>query len=174
MRCLFAGADASPWPERAALPARPYRGDRMRSRPQRRNCPGGLPRNIFPIACLGLTALAFGAAAQTVLPQPDPPFRGKTAPDRAQSVADWPQQLHAPAGAPNVILVLLDDVGFGASGVLGGPASTPALDKLAAQGVRYNAFNTTAICSPTRASLLTGHNQHQARRWRSTRPPSML
>ncbi len=116
---------------------------------------------ILPVACLSLTVCAFGAAAQTVLPQPDTPFRGKISPDRAQSVADWPQQLNAPAGAPNVILVLLDDVGFGASGVFGGPAATPELDKLAAQGVRYNAFNTTAICSPTRAALLSGHNQHQ-------------
>ncbi|WP_235829556.1 sulfatase-like hydrolase/transferase, partial [Croceicoccus estronivorus] len=69
-------------------------------------------------------------------------------------------QRHAPAGAPNVVLVLLDDVGFGASSVFGGPAATPTLDELAKDGLRYNRFHTTAICSPTRASLLTGRNPH--------------
>ncbi len=69
-------------------------------------------------------------------------------------------QRHAPAGAPNVVLVLLDDVGFGASSTFGGPAVTPTLDELAKEGLRYNRFHTTAICSPTRASLLTGRNPH--------------
>ncbi len=66
----------------------------------------------------------------------------------------------APARAPNVVIVLLDDVGFGATSTFGGPVETPALDALAKQGVRYNRFHTTAICSPTRASLLTGRNPH--------------
>jgi hypothetical protein len=57
--------------------------------------------------------MARGAEAQTTLPQAETPFAGKVAPDRAQSVSDWPKQVHAPAGAPNVMLVLLDDVGFG-------------------------------------------------------------
>jgi len=69
-------------------------------------------------------------------------------------------QRRAPAGAPNVVLVLLDDVGFGASSTFGGPALTPTLDELAKEGLRYNHFHTTAICSPTRASLLTGRNPH--------------
>jgi len=64
------------------------------------------------------------------------------------------------AGAPNVVVVLLDDVGFGAAGSFGGPVPTPGLDRLAGLGLRYNAFHTTAICSPTRASLLTGRNPH--------------
>ena len=66
----------------------------------------------------------------------------------------------APAGAPNIVVVLLDDVGFGTASTFGGPAQTPALDALAKQGLRYNRFHTTAVCSPTRASLLTGHNPH--------------
>ncbi len=70
------------------------------------------------------------------------------------------EQVKAPEGAPNVVVVLLDDVGFGAAGTFGGPAETPALDTLAAQGLRYNRFHTTAICSPTRASLLTGRDSH--------------
>ena len=74
---------------------------------------------------------------------------------------DYPQPIKAPAGAPNVLLILVDDLGFGQPGTFGGPVPTPNLDKLAAQGLRYNEFNTTAICSPTRAALLTGRNHHQ-------------
>lgn len=66
----------------------------------------------------------------------------------------------APEGAPNVVLVLLDDVGFGAASTFGGPVQTPALEDLAKRGLRYNRFHTTAICSPTRASLLTGRDSH--------------
>lgn len=73
-----------------------------------------------------------------------------------------PGQRLAPEGAPNVVVVLLDDVGFGAASTFGGPAETPALDALAEEGLRYNRFHTTGICSPTRASLLTGHDPHAA------------
>ncbi|MBT3247910.1 MAG: arylsulfatase [Actinobacteria bacterium] len=66
----------------------------------------------------------------------------------------------APAGAPNVVVVLLDDVGFGSFSTFGGPITTPACDRVAAQGLRYNQFHTTALCAPTRASLLTGRNHH--------------
>ena len=69
-------------------------------------------------------------------------------------------QVEAPAGAPNIVIVLLDDLGFGAASTFGGPASTPALSKLADSGLSYNRFHTTGICSPTRASLLTGRNSH--------------
>ncbi|MCB1679074.1 MAG: arylsulfatase [Halioglobus sp.] len=71
-------------------------------------------------------------------------------------------QVHAPANAPNVVVVLLDDVGFGAASTFGGPSRTPALNALAKDGLRYNRFHTTAICSPTRASLLTGRDSHVA------------
>ncbi|MCP3733537.1 arylsulfatase [Sphingomonas sp. RP10(2022)] len=71
-----------------------------------------------------------------------------------------PLQRQAPKGAPNVVLVLLDDVGFGTTSTFGGPVDTPALTALAAQGLRFNRFHTTAMCSPTRASLLTGRNPH--------------
>lgn len=70
--------------------------------------------------------------------------------------------LQAPAGAPNILLVMLDDVGYSASDTFGGPVNTPTLDKLAAVGLRYTQFHTTAMCSPTRAALLTGHNHHSA------------
>ena len=71
-----------------------------------------------------------------------------------------PLQVRAPVGAPNVVVVLLDDVGFGAAATFGGPAETPTLDALAHEGLRYNRFHTTGICSPTRASLLSGRNAH--------------
>ncbi|TXH01252.1 MAG: arylsulfatase [Rhodocyclaceae bacterium] len=77
-----------------------------------------------------------------------------------QAVADW-KQPEAPKNAPNVILILLDDVGFGAASSFGGPIATPVFDQLAGEGLRYNRFHTTAVCSPTRAALLTGRNQHR-------------
>jgi arylsulfatase A-like enzyme len=81
------------------------------------------------------------------------------------AAADTPPSIphiQALAGAPNIVLVLLDDVGFGATSTFGGPVAAPALDALAREGLRYNRFHTTAICSPTRASLLTGRNPHAA------------
>lgn len=71
-------------------------------------------------------------------------------------------QLRPPQGAPNVLIVLIDDVGFGASSTFGGPCQTPTLDKLAKGGLRYNRFHTTALCSPSRQALLTGRNHHSA------------
>lgn len=72
------------------------------------------------------------------------------------------EQLRPPEGAPNVLIVLIDDCGFGAPSTFGGPCATPFADKLAAGGLRYNRFHTTAICSATRQSLLTGRNHHNA------------
>jgi arylsulfatase len=69
-------------------------------------------------------------------------------------------ELRPPEGAPNVLVVLLDDVGFGASSTFGGPCDTPTFDRLAGQGLRYTRFHTTALCAPTRAALLTGRNHH--------------
>lgn len=68
--------------------------------------------------------------------------------------------LKAPQGAPNVVVVLIDDIGFGASNAFGGPINMPVLDKLAATGLKYNRFHTTALCSPTRVAILTGYNHH--------------
>jgi arylsulfatase A-like enzyme len=110
---------------------------------------------------VGLLLITVPAMAQNALPAAEAPFRGVIAPTREQAKPDWPKPVTAQRGAPNVVLILLDDVGFGAAGTFGGPAATPELDKLAAGGLRYNDFNTSAICSPTRAALLSGHNQHQ-------------
>ena len=70
------------------------------------------------------------------------------------------EPLLPPEGAPNVLIVLVDDVGFGASSAFGGPCNTPNAERLAAGGLRYNRFHTTALCAPTRQALLTGRNHH--------------
>ncbi|MDX8340447.1 arylsulfatase [Draconibacterium sp. IB214405] len=95
------------------------------------------------------------------LPKGLPEFKGEIGRTFEDSKEDYPQPLHAPEDAPNVILILLDDVGFGQAETFGGPISTPALTKLAKEGVSYTQFHTTGICSPTRAALLTGRNHHQ-------------
>jgi arylsulfatase len=100
------------------------------------------------------------AGAQDVLPKPEPAFKGTIGTTYKDSKADFPKPLQAPAGAPNVLIVLLDDVGFGHASTFGGAVSTPTLDRLAKGGLRYNRFHTTALCSPTRAALLTGRNHH--------------
>lgn len=121
-------------------------------------------RNCFGIvAVFALLAVTVDTAnAQTKLPQPDPIFKGKIGKTFEDSTPDFPQGVKAPEGAPNVVVILLDDVGFGQPGTFGGPIPTPNIDKLASQGLRYNRFHTTGICSPTRAALLTGRNHHTA------------
>ncbi len=105
------------------------------------------------------TLPAFAVTSQ-VLPIPQPPFKGKIGITYKDSKPDFPQPIAAPAKAPNVLLVLLDDVGFGQASTFGGPVETPNLTRLASRGLRYNQFHTTALCSPTRAALLTGRNHH--------------
>src|SRR6185369_11268679 len=95
-----------------------------------------------------------------ILPLPDPRFKGRIGSTYADSEADVISLPTAPPGAPNVLLVLLDDVGFGQTSTFGGPVNTPTLQKLADEGLRYNRFHTTALCSPTRAALLSGRNHH--------------
>lgn len=75
---------------------------------------------------------------------------------------EWPKEISAPEGAPNVLLILIDDVGFGATSTFGGPIPTPNFDALAKNGLIYNRFHTTAVCSPSRAALITGRNHHTA------------
>lgn len=117
---------------------------------------------LWTALSLALGAIfASTALTQEVLPRPDLPFKGKIGKTFADSQQDFPQPIQASKGAPNVVLILLDDLGFGQPGTFGGPIPTPNLDKLAGQGLRYNRFHTTAICSPTRAALLTGRNHHQ-------------
>jgi arylsulfatase len=114
----------------------------------------------IPLA-LALLALAGTVSAQDVLPRPAPPFTGTLDKTLAGSTPEYPARPHAPAGAPNVLVVLIDDAGFGNPSTFGGPVSTPTLDRLARQGLRYNRFHVTALCSPTRAALLSGRNHHR-------------
>jgi arylsulfatase A-like enzyme len=97
-----------------------------------------------------------------ILPVPDIETTGFTPFDAKDPDAKFPpiEPLRPPKGAPNVLIVLIDDVGFGASSAFGGPCRTPTFERLAADGLRYNRFHTTALCSPTRAALLTGRNHH--------------
>jgi arylsulfatase A-like enzyme len=94
------------------------------------------------------------------LPPPDQPFHGEINLNAAQSRPAWPARVVPPKGAPNILLILTDDVGFGAPSTFGGVIPTPALDRIAANGLRYTNFHTTALCSPTRAALITGRNHH--------------
>src|SRR5262249_11857575 len=111
------------------------------------------------LAILSISLIAFSAlsarAQEVVLPKPEP--LGRTVKD---STPDFPKSVEAPAGAPNVLLIMTDDVGFGASSTFGGPIQTPNFQRIADSGLRYNMFHTTALCSPTRAALITGRNHH--------------
>lgn len=102
------------------------------------------------------------AAGQSNLPKADPPFKGKIGKTYKESTPAWPEIPAPVAGAPNVVIILLDDVGFGQTSTFGGLIPTPNLDKLAGEGLRFNRFHTTAICGPSRAALLTGRNHHDA------------
>jgi arylsulfatase A-like enzyme len=124
------------------------------------------------LAAILLCSTASAGAAQgpvpqpsierTVLPVPIQPFQGNQGLRPKDSTAAFPRPVTAPAGAPNVVLILMDDIGFGATAPFGGPIPTPTLQRLAENGLRYNRFHTTAVCSPTRAALITGRNHHSA------------
>ena len=113
----------------------------------------------FSVALAGWSAPLYG---QEVLPVPPAPFKGQIGLSAKDSKPDFPKPVEAPKGSPNVVVVLLDDVGFGASSTFGGPISTPTLERLAQHGLRYTQFHTAALSSPTRAALLTGRNHHSA------------
>jgi len=145
----------------------------MPGRPERKRSRTGWVRTVAALPstlCLaflagpGATAgePATAAATEVVLPDnaPLPQFAGTIREANRDSTPDWPQLPHAAPGSPNVLLIMTDDMGFGATDAFGGPVPTPNLDRLAAHGLRYNEFHTTAICSSTRAALLTGRNHH--------------
>ncbi|MGO9474321.1 MAG: arylsulfatase [Rhodomicrobium sp.] len=94
------------------------------------------------------------------LPPPPQPFRGETELNAAQSKPAWPMRVVPPKGAPNILLIMTDDVGFAAPSTFGGVIPTPALDRIANAGLRYTNFHSTSLCSPTRAALITGRNHH--------------
>jgi len=121
---------------------------------------------LTPAFVLSLLVLTGTSSAQTggtpsVLPRPDFHFQGNVGRTwRDSDPAQFPQPVQAPKGAPNIVLILIDDTGFGQFSTFGGGVPSPTMDKLAAEGLRFNRFHTTALCSPTRAALLTGRNHH--------------
>ena len=133
-----------------------------------------------PLAVIAVASLLCGgslAAAQQVtgtlgqpsatttikgnqLPPPAPPFGGVIKEDAKDSTSWWPPRVVPPKGAPNVLLIMTDDQGYGVPGTFGGVIPTPNLDRIARAGLRYTEFHSTALCSPTRAALITGRNHH--------------
>jgi hypothetical protein len=118
---------------------------------------GGLPNNLY---AQDKSAEKPPTGGSPVLPVPDAPFGGVIGRTVNESKPDFPRDVTAPKAAPNVLLVMTDDTGFGAASTFGGPIPTPNFDRVAKSGLRYNQFHTTALCSPTRAALLTGRNHH--------------
>src|SRR5436190_23247066 len=120
------------------------------------------PVILFLTVMVSLLPLAIAAQQidRTVLPVPEPQPPTITVLDARNAKAPPRFEDKAPQGAPNVVVVLLDDIGFGQSSAFGGPCKMQTAEKLAAAGLRYNDFHTTALCSPTRTALLTGRNHH--------------
>jgi arylsulfatase len=132
------------------------------------------------IPCIALTAITCGQAALAVggdspgspsaaapidgrqLPPPDPKFGGTIKENALESKPWWAPRVVPPEGAPNILLIMLDDAGFGVPSTFGGVIPTPAMDRIAHNGLRYNNIHSTALCSPTRAALITGRNHHSA------------
>ena len=118
---------------------------------------------LFVAACLTHPASAQDKQLdRTVLPIPDTQYKypGKVPLDARDAKFPPIKELRPPKGAPNIVVILLDDIGFGAPSTFGGGVNMPTMDLLAKQGLRYTQFHTTALCSPTREALLTGHNHH--------------
>ncbi len=133
-------------------------------------------RSLVVLLLIGGAASAAGAGNQTTgtpgspeatttisgkqLPPPPEKFGGKIERNAAQSKPYWPARVVPPKGAPNVLLIMTDDTGFGVPSTFGGVIPTPNLDRIANNGLRYTCFHSTALCSPTRAAIITGRNHH--------------
>src|SRR3974377_1549947 len=132
----------------------------------------GLLAGAALLALGGVTAFAqripgargAGGATTTIrgaqLPPPPPKFGGKIGRTTTHSRPSRPPRVEPPKGAPNILLIMTDDAGYGVASTFGGVIPTPALDRIAHDGLRYTNFNSTALCSPTRAALITGRNHH--------------
>ncbi len=120
--------------------------------------PRSIVKNNSVLRVLMLMSVIASSAEIALHAQEAQPYEGVVGRTLAESKEWWPEPVKAPAGAPNVVWILLDDVGFGASTAFGGLIQTPTFDSLAASGLRYTNFHTTAICAPTRSALLTGRN----------------
>lgn len=120
------------------------------------------PRLLLAVALASAASAAVAQADRSVLPIPAVPFDGAIAENILDSRPGTARPVRAPQGAPNMVLFMADDVCFAMSSAFGGPVPTPNFDRLARSGQRFNRFHTTGICSPSRASLLTGRNSHNA------------
>ena len=116
--------------------------------------------SVAPLLTPQPTAAQTAAQPSVTLPRTQAPFDGTIGTTYKESKPDFPKPVAAPPQAPNVVLILLDDIGFGQPGTFGGSVPTPAFDALAQGGLRYNQFHSTALCSPTRSALLSGRNHH--------------
>src|SRR5215813_7904376 len=119
----------------------------------------------FLIACFAVSCKQSQTANENqsgayVLPQPTPEFKGVIGTTYKDSKPDKIAIVSPPKGAPNVLMILIDDSGYGQWGTYGGQIPTPNLDRLAKSGISFTRFHSTALCSPTRAALLTGRNHH--------------
>lgn len=118
------------------------------------------PETATSSSTAGTTESPADGYDRTILPIKEPLHDAITELDARKATAPARFEVKAPANAPNVVIVLIDDIGFGHSSAFGGPIHMPTLEKLAADGLKYNRFHTTALCSPTRTALLTGYNHH--------------
>src|SRR5882757_7891355 len=127
-----------------------------------------LGASYLPMALAQTVSGTLGSPSATTtipgnqIPAPPPKFGGVIKETAKDSKAWWPPTIVPPKGAPNVLLIMTDDCGFGAPGTFGGVVPTPALDRIANNGLRYTQFHSCALCSPTRAALITGRNHHVA------------
>ena len=119
------------------------------------------------VSAVETTGVPGSASATTTIdgkqlpPPPDTAFGGKIERNAIDSTPYWPPRVVPPKGAPNILLIMTDDAGYGVPGTFGGVIPTPALDRIAENGLRYTHFHSTAVCSPTRAALITGRNHHR-------------
>src|SRR3984893_9743831 len=127
----------------------------------------GVMLAVAPASAQQVTGVLGSPSATTTingrqLPPPPPKFGGVIKESYKDSKPWWPPRVVPPKDAPNVLLIMTDDQGYGVSGTFGGVIPTPALDRIANAGLRYTEFNSTSLCSPTRAALITGRNHHSA------------
>jgi len=163
--------------QRVSLPTKPQmktRGNDMKGLDQGRGlflgpalaCLLVLPA-VVPVKAQQVTGmLGSPSATSTIsgkqLPPPAPKFGGVIKESATESIPWWPPRVVPPAGAPNVLLIMTDDAGYGVASTFGGMIPTPALDRVASNGLRYTRMHSTALCSPTRAAIITGRNHHSA------------
>lgn len=122
--------------------------------------PSRLMFSLVRLLTAGIAGMMMGTTSSQAASSQDS-FQGKIGYSAKDSIPAWPQTVKPNPGAPNVVLILLDDAGYANTSTFGGPARTPTLDRLAKEGLRYNRFHVSAICSSTRAALLSGRNDHR-------------